>query len=178
MDTAWKPGKPEAQQIALNVRYRKPSRNLVPGIWWFIHLSPPDLGGGNSNIFGIFTSKIWGRWSNYIQFDYNHFQRGWHHQVVHLSPPGSSTAMLTWGLNDFPMYTWTAVSPGLHHLWSWCWFFVWFCWIVGLVVFLEVVFGFLQWSSEQWEKTPAIVARWATTSYKRSFNRINGLING
>ena len=36
------------------------------------------LGGGNSNVFGIFT-PLWGRWTH---FDSYFFQMGWNHQPV------------------------------------------------------------------------------------------------
>ncbi len=40
------------------------------------------LGGGNSNIFGIFTPKI----GEMIQLDEHIFQRGWNHQLVIFLP--------------------------------------------------------------------------------------------
>ena len=81
---------------------------------WFRYRSKNQtkttVGGGNSNIFVIFTTT-WGRWTH---FDEHIFQMGWNHQLekiwavmknllVQLTYPGSQRALLSgWVSYLFP----------------------------------------------------------------------------
>ena len=77
------------QRIHLRQMFPKESNTWIGGLL---------LGGGNSNIFVIFTPIIWGRWT---QFDERIFQMGW------LKPPTSSGTLTTWKISWHSSY--------LHH---------------------------------------------------------------
>ena len=60
-----------------------PSGGPEAKAWLSFHGFHPTLGGGNSNIFGIFTPT----WGNDSHFDEHIFQMGWNHQLENMLGP-------------------------------------------------------------------------------------------